>query len=124
MRRMGVLGPRQLGGALVEEGCGGCGQGMLRREEGGRESGLEVWELLDWVLRRDTMLLLLFLGVSFSGSAWFGVLGEVGRGQMVGVGLSKIVLRRFGWMLDILRELLGFRVGVSTSKSGLLSSSR
>ena len=94
---------------------------MLRRAEGGREPGVEGWEVLDWVLR----LVGLALGCEgFSGSAWFAGSGEVGWGQMVGVGLSKIVLRRLGWMLEVRRELLGFRVGVSTSKSGLLSSSR
>ena len=112
MRRMGVLGPRQLAAAAV---LGGCGQGKLRREDGGRESGLESWSV-DWMLRRDVVLF------GFSGSGWVSV-GGVGSGHAVGLGLSKIVLRRFGWVLECFRAL-GFRVGVSTSMSGLLSSSR
>lgn len=51
------------------------------------------------------------------------MLGRAGTGHTVGVGLSKMVLRRFGWRLGDLRDL-GFRVGVSTSESGSLSSSR
>ena len=49
-------------------------------------------------------------------------MGEVGSGHTVGIGLSNIVLRRLGCVLEVLQEL-GFRVGVSTSDSGLLSSS-
>lgn len=111
MRRMGVLGSRHLG---FSEGLGGCGQGKLRRNDVGRELGLESWSL-DCVLRRG------ILRVDFSGSGRFSV-GEVGSGHTVGIGLSNIVLRRLGYVLEGLQEL-GFRVGVSTSDSGLLSSS-
>ncbi len=114
MRRVGVAGPRQ-----AVEGFGGCGQGKLRRKEGGREEeGEEAWEVDCW-LRREVV------GVGFlgsgSGSGWCG--GErVARGQMVGVGSSKIVRRRLGWREEGRREL-GLRVGVSGSGSGVRSSS-
>ena len=90
---------------------GGFGQGKLRRKDGGRESGLESWSL-EWVLRREV------LRVGFSGSGWLMPDG-VGSGHVVGVGSSKIVLRRLGCVPERLCEL-GFRVGVSTSESGLL----
>lgn len=111
MRRMGVLGLRHLG---FSAGLGGCGQEKLRRKDVGRESALESWSL-DWVLRR------VMFRVDFSGSGRFS-LGEVGSGHTVCMGLSNIVLRRLGCVLEGLREL-GFRVGVSTSESGQLSSS-
>lgn len=108
MRRMGVLGPRWEG-LVEEEGLGGWGQGKLRREDGGREVGGEEGSV-EWVLRRE------MLG-AFSGSGCVAV-GVVGSGQTVGVGLSKIVLRRVKWRPEDLREV-GFRVGVSTSESGV-----
>lgn len=89
MRRMGVLGSRPLG---FSAGLGGCGQEKLRRKDVGRESGLDSWSV-DWVLRRD------MLWVDFSGSGWFSV-GGVGSGHTVGIGLSNIVLRRLGCVLD------------------------
>ena len=113
MRRMGVLGSRHWD---TPAGFGGCGQGKLRKKDVGRESGLDSWSL-DWVLRRDV------LWVDFSGSRSFSV-GGVGSGHAVGMRLSNIVLRLFGWVAEGGRRALGFRVGVSTSKSGLLSSSR
>lgn len=84
-------------------------------EDGGREE--EDWSV-EWVLRREVEVLVLVLDC-FSGSGWFAV----GRGHTVGVGLSNMVLRRFGWWLGDRREW-GFRVGVSISESGLLESSR
>ena len=54
----------------------------------GRESGLESCEV-EWRLRREVLA----VGFSGSGSGWSAVDG-VASGQIVGVGSSKIVLRR------------------------------
>lgn len=58
----------------------------------------------------------------FSGSGWRSGGGAVDRGQTVGVGWSKMVLSTFAWA-EKGRRVLGFRVGVSSSESGVLSSS-
>lgn len=83
----------------------------------GRESGLESCEV-EWRLRREVLA----VGFSGLGSGRSSVDG-VASGQIVGVGSSKIVLRRLVWMEEGLCEL-GFRVGVLTSESGPVSSSR
>lgn len=67
-------------------------------------------------------MLLLLLLFGFSASGWFAV-GGVCSGHTVGVGMSKMVLRRFEWRPEDMRGL-GFRVGVSTSDSEVQSSSR
>lgn len=116
---MGVLGPRLM---AVVGGWEGWGQGKLRRKEVGRESGLlESWEV-DCRLWREEMLAVVSW-VRFEGSGWDSGRGGAARGQTAGVGSSKIVLRRLGCVEGGFREL-GFRVGVSSSISALLSSSR
>lgn len=48
----------------MEVGLGGWGQGKSRKKDVGREEGVEAWSV-EWVLRREMLLLLLF---GFSGS--------------------------------------------------------